>query len=393
MTELIESANALPKPKVIVNPEHQMAPIVADLSHNMIILSQEFNQLTKDMPGIISNAKKVLGLEDEIKLNLDAMTDEEVEQALETLEGPMEHWREFSSNRTQVNRQLTNFSNIFKTSIEEVAKVAGFDELDTLRDEGLRIQKEIRSNRQRKRWLEAYEIYESALSAYPQVEQVFPSLTQQDSFERIVTNFNLFKVTGAKSFKITSTIKTAIADLAARLGNLATATLHELSQLPSEVHSTIIRTLISQPDTETLYKQVQLQRTSLAAKAQEAQLRQAQQAQQAQPGQQTVQAQPNQPVNMPFAQPGTIATGYPITLTTPITDNGEFYESARNWLLKVYLPQYGNLFYDALTNPVSKLNLIIQITTQMQDPTSSVSQILNGNSEAGLTLLLAAHSL
>ncbi|NCE77331.1 hypothetical protein D1157_20805, partial [Anaerotruncus sp. X29] len=93
------------KPTVIVNPEPQLAPIVADLSHNMIILSQEFNQFTQEMPVIIADAKRVLGLEDNIKLDLDNMADEDVENALETLEKPMKLWREFSNNRTQVNRQ------------------------------------------------------------------------------------------------------------------------------------------------------------------------------------------------------------------------------------------------------------------------------------------------
>lgn len=397
------------KPKIIVNSEPQLAPIVADLSHNMIILSKEFNKFTQDMPEIIGNAKRVLGLEDEIKLDLDSMDDDEVEAALETLNKPMELWREFSGNRTQVNRQLTNFTNVFKSSIEEVAKGAGFDELDMLRNEGLRMKKEISANRKRKAWYEAYELYMNALQAYPQVQQVFPDLTKPDAFERIVTNFGLFKVTGAKSFKLTSTIKVSIADLAARLATLADATLHELASLPPETHGSILRTLVSQPDTETLYKQVQLQRTSLAARAQEEQLRKAREAEaakaaQAAPGAaaQGVQApvqgaaaatQPQQQAPLPFAQPAMTTQGHPVQLIAPLNDNGDFFQSARDWLLQVYIPQQGNAFYDVMTNPMTKLKLVFQISNQMQDPNSSVAKIINGNAEAGLTMLLAVQSI
>lgn len=385
------------KPTVIVNPEPQLAPIVADLSHNMIILSQEFNQFTQEMPVITADAKRVLGLEDNIKLDLDNMADEDVEKALETLEKPMKLWREFSNNRTQVNRQLTNFTNTFKTTIEEVAKGAGFDELDTLRNEGLRIQKEISNNRKRKAWNAAYEIYETALGAYPQVAQIFPELTQQDSFERIVTNFSLFKVTGSKSFKITSTIKMSIAELADRLGKLATNTLNELATLPPETHASVIRTLISQPDTETLYKQIQLQRTSIEAKAQAEKAKAAALAQPpgqmaAAPGQATPTAQSAQAA-APFAQPAMSTQGHPVQLMAPLNDNGVFFQSAREWLLQVYVPQFGNQFYDVLTNSNTKLSLIMQLTAQMQDATSQVSKILGGNADAALTLLLAAHAL
>lgn len=385
------------KPTVIVNPEPQLAPIVADLSHNMIILSQEFNQFTQEMPVITADAKRVLGLEDNIKLDLDNMADEDVEKALETLEKPMKLWREFSNNRTQVNRQLTNFTNTFKTTIEEVAKGAGFDELDTLRNEGLRIQKEISNNRKRKAWNAAYEIYETALGAYPQVAQVFPELTQQDSFERIVTNFSLFKVTGSKSFKITSTIKMSIAELADRLGKLATNTLNELATLPPETHASVIRTLISQPDTETLYKQIQLQRTSIEAKAQAEKAKAAALAQPpgqmaAAPGQAAPTAQSAQAA-APFAQPAMSTQGHPVQLMAPLNDNGVFFQSAREWLLQVYVPQFGNQFYDVLTNSNTKLSLIMQLTAQMQDATSQVSKILGGNADAALTLLLAAHAL
>lgn len=391
------------KPTVIVNPEPQLAPIVADLSHNMIILSQEFNQFTQEMPVIIADAKRVLGLEDNIKLDLDNMADEDVENALETLEKPMKLWREFSNNRTQVNRQLTNFTNTFKTTVEEVAMGAGFDELDTLRNEGLRIKKEISNNRKRKAWNDAYEIYETALSAYPQVAQVFPDLTQQDSFERIVTNFALFKVTGSKSFKITSTIKMSIAELADRLGKLATNTLNELATLPPETHASVIRTLISQPDTETLYKQIQLQRTSIEAKAQAEKAKAAALAQTpgqvaAAPGQTSVpgQAAPtaqSTQATAPFAQPAMSTQGHPVQLIAPLNDNGVFFQSARDWLLQVYVPQFGNQFYDVLTNSNTKLSLIMQLTAQMQDATSQVSKILGGNADAALTLLLAAHAL
>lgn len=385
------------KPTVIVNPEPQLAPIVADLSHNMIILSQEFNQFTQEMPVITADAKRVLGLEDNIKLDLDNMADEDVEKALETLEKPMKLWREFSNNRTQVNRQLTNFTNTFKTTIEEVAKGAGFDELDTLRNEGLRIQKEISNNRKRKAWNAAYEIYETALGAYPQVAQVFPELTHQDSFERIVTNFSLFKVTGSKSFKITSTIKMSIAELADRLGKLATNTLNELATLPPETHASVIRTLISQPDTETLYKQIQLQRTSIEAKAQAEKAKAAALAQPpgqmaAAPGQAAPTAQSAQAA-APFAQPAMSTQGHPVQLMAPLNDNGVFFQSAREWLLQVYVPQFGNQFYDVLTNSNTKLSLIMQLTAQMQDATSQVSKILGGNADAALTLLLAAHAL
>lgn len=391
------------KPTVIVNPEPQLAPIVADLSHNMIILSQEFNQFTQEMPVIIADAKRVLGLEDNIKLDLDNMADEDVESALKTLEKPMKLWREFSNNRTQVNRQLTNFTNTFKTTVEEVAMGAGFDELDTLRNEGLRITKEISNNRKRKAWNNAYEIYETALGAYPQVAQVFPELTQQDSFERIVTNFALFKVTGSKSFKITSTIKMSIAELADRLGKLATNTLNELATLPPETHASVIRTLISQPDTETLYKQIQLQRTSIEAKAQAEKAKAAALAQTpgqvaaahgqtSVPGQAAATAQGAQ-ANTPFAQPAMSTQGHPVQLMAPLNDNGVFFQSARDWLLQVYVPQFGNQFYDVLTNSNTKLSLIMQLTAQMQDATSQVSKILGGNADAALTLLLAAHAL
>ncbi len=393
------------KPTIIVNPEPQLAPIVADLSHNMIILSQEFNQFTQEMPVITADAKRVLGLEDNIKLDLDNMADEDVEKSLKTLEKPMKLWREFSNNRTQVNRQLTNFTNTFKTTIEEVAKGAGFDELDTLHNEGLRIQKEISNNRKRKAWNAAYEIYETALGAYPQIAQVFPELTQQDSFERIVTNFALFKVTGSKSFKITSTIKMSIAELADRLGKLATNTLNELATLPPETHASVIRTLISQPDTETLYKQIQLQRTSIEAKARSEKAKAAALTQT--PGQmatapgQAVHAAPGQaaPTSqgaqaaMPFAQPAMSTQGHPVQLIAPLNDNGVFFQSARDWLLQVYVPQFGNQFYDVLTNSNTKLILIMQLTAQMQDATSQVSKILGGNADAALTLLLAAHAL
>lgn len=391
------------KPTVIVNPEPQIAPIVADLTHNMIILSQEFNQFTKEMPIIIADAKRVLGLEDNIKLDLDNMADEDVENALETLEKPMSLWREFSNNRTQVNRQLTNFTNTFKTSVEEVAMGAGFDELDTLRNEGLRIKKEISNNRKRRAWNTAFELYENALGAYPQVVQVFPELTQQDSFERIVTNFGLFKVTGSKSFTITSTIKMKIAELADRLGKLATNTLQELATLPQETHASVIRTLISQPDTETLYKQIQLQRTSIEAKAQAEKAKAAALAQttgqaQAAPNQQPQAAQPSQASQqaqaaVPFAQPALSTQGHPVQLNAPLNDGGVFFQSGRDWLLQVYIPQFGNQFYDVLTNSNTKLNLIMHLTSQMQDSSTQVAQILGGNADAALTLLIAAHSL
>lgn len=388
------------KPKIIVSTKPQVEPIVADISHNLIILSKDFNQFIQEMPEIISQAKTVLGLEDDIRLDLDSLEDSEIEAVIKTLEKPTSLWRQFSDNRTQVNRQLTNFTSVFKTSLEDVAQAAGFGELETLRNESLRVKKELSSNRIQKGWNNAFDLYTNALSAYPQVEQMFPQLTKQDSFERLVTNFGLFKVTGSKSFKLTSTIKTAIANLATRLGDLATQTAKELSTLPTDVHGTIIRTLISQPDTETLYKQVQLQRTVIAAQAQAEQARlaqaNAQQAAQAnapQGQQQSQQPAPQQAIQaeqpMAHSQAGTIQIPFEI----PLADNGQFFMTAKEWLVQSYIPQLGNQFYDVLTNPGTKLNLILNLSAQIQDPNSQVAGILNGNAEAGLTLLLAAQAL
>ena len=46
-----------------------------------------------------------------------------------------------------------------------------------------------------------------------------------------------------------------------------------------------------------------------------------------------------------------------------------------------------------MTNPMTKLKLVFQISNQMQDANSSVAKIINGNAEAGLTMILAAQSI
>ena len=55
----------LPKPTIIVNPEHQITPIIADFSHNMIVLSSDFQNHITRMPEVVATAKKALGLDDD----------------------------------------------------------------------------------------------------------------------------------------------------------------------------------------------------------------------------------------------------------------------------------------------------------------------------------------
>ncbi len=397
----------LPKPTIIVNPEHQITPIIADFSHNMIVLSSDFQNHITRMPEVVATAKKALGLDDDTVLDVDTIDENDLETKLAALTESLEIKRQYENTTEQVKRQLRAFTANFTGALKDLATDAGFSDIELLYNEGRKTETEILNNRLKRNWFAAFDIYSNALTTNPNIATLFPALVTQAGFEKLITSNNLIKMSGAKSFTITAKYRQIIANLVANLSVLTEAAIVELNQLPVETHASILMALTADPSMETLYKQVHFTKDSLQAKAkaaeqallaEQAKAKAAEQAkaqnnanttsnvltpaQSKNPGQAPAQAIPNQP-QLPE-----------ITLSVPLNDPSlTFFMDIRNWLIKSYIPSKGNQFYDVFTNSASKLKLIQHVALELQNPESEFGNIVQGNAEASLTILLVVQSL
>ena len=397
----------LPKPTIIVNPEHQITPIIADFSHNMIVLSSDFQNHITRMPEVVATAKKALGLDDDTVLDVDTIDENDLETKLAALTESLEIKRQYENTTEQVKRQLRAFTANFTGALKDLATDAGFSDIELLYNEGRKTETEILNNRLKRNWFAAFDIYSNALTTNPNIATLFPALVTQAGFEKLITSNDLIKMSGAKSFTITAKYRQIIANLVANLSVLTEAAIVELNQLPVETHASILMALTADPSMETLYKQVHFTKDSLQAKAkaaeqallaEQAKAKAAEQAkaqnnantpgnvltpaQSENPGQAPAQAIPNQP-QLPE-----------ITLSVPLNDPSlTFFMDIRNWLIKSYIPSKGNQFYDVFTNSASKLKLIQHVALELQNPESEFGNIVQGNAEASLTILLVVQSL
>ena len=397
----------LPKPTIIVNPEHQITPIIADFSHNMIVLSSDFQNHITRMPEVVATAKKALGLDDDTALDVDTIDEKDLETKLAALTESLEIKRQYENTTEQVKRQLRAFTANFTGALNELATNAGFSDIELLYNEGRKTETEILNKRLKRNWFAAFDIYSNALTTNPNIATLFPALVTQAGFEKLITSNNLIKMSGAKSFTITANHRQTIVNLVASLSALTEAAIVELNQLPVETHASILMALTADPSMETLYKQVHFTKDSLQAKAkaaeqallaEQAKAKAAEQAkaqnnanttsnvltpaQSKNPGQAPAQAIPNQP-QLPE-----------ITLSVPLNDPSlTFFMDIRNWLIKSYIPSKGNQFYDVFTNSASKLKLIQHVALELQNPESEFGNIVQGNAEASLTILLVVQSL
>ncbi len=397
----------LPKPTIIVNPEHQITPIIADFSHNMIVLSSDFQNHITRMPEVVATAKKALGLDDDTALDVDTIDEKDLETKLAALTESLEIKRQYENTTDQVKRQLRAFTANFTGALNELATNAGFSDIELLYNEGRKTETEILNKRLKRNWFAAFDIYSNALTTNPNIATLFPALVTQAGFEKLITSNNLIKMSGAKSFTITANHRQTIVNLVASLSALTEAAIVELNQLPVETHASILMALTADPSMETLYKQVHFTKDSLQAKAkaaeqallaEQAKAKAAEQAkaqnnanttsnvltpaQSKNPGQAPAQAIPNQP-QLPE-----------ITLSVPLNDPSlTFFMDIRNWLIKSYIPSKGNQFYDVFTNSASKLKLIQHVALELQNPESEFGNIVQGNAEASLTILLVVQSL
>lgn len=397
----------LPKPTIIVNPEHQITPIIADFSHNMIVLSSDFQNHITRMPEVVATAKKALGLDDDTELDVDTIDEKDLETKLAALTESLEIKRQYENTTEQVKRQLRAFTANFTGALTDLATDAGFSDIELLYNEGRKTETEILNNRLKRNWFAAFDIYSNTLTTNPNIATLFPALVTQAGFEKLITSNNLIKMSGAKSFTITAKYSQIIVNLVANLSVLTEAAIVELNQLPVETHASILMALTADPSMETLYKQVHFTKDSLQAKAkaaeqallaEQAKAKAAEQAkaqnnanttgnvltpaQSENPGQAPAQATPNQP-QLPE-----------ITLSVPLNDPSlTFFMDIRNWLIKSYIPSKGNQFYDVFSNSASKLKLIQHVALELQNPESEFGNIVQGNAEASLTILLVVQSL
>lgn len=397
----------LPKPTIIVNPEHQITPIIADFSHNMIVLSSDFQNHITRMPEVVATAKKALGLDDDTELDVDTIDEKDLETKLAALTESLEIKRQYENTTEQVKRQLRAFTANFTGALTDLATDAGFSDIELLYNEGRKTETEILNNRLKRNWFAAFDIYSNTLTTNPNIATLFPALVTQAGFEKLITSNNLIKMSGAKSFTITAKYSQIIVNLVANLSVLTEAAIVELNQLPVETHASILMALTADPSMETLYKQVHFTKDSLQAKAkaaeqallaEQAKAKAAEQAkaqnnanttgnvltpaQSENPGQAPAQATPNQ-LQLPE-----------ITLSVPLNDPSlTFFMDIRNWLIKSYIPSKGNQFYDVFSNSASKLKLIQHVALELQNPESEFGNIVQGNAEASLTILLVVQSL
>lgn len=401
----------LPKPTIIVNPEHQITPIIADFSRNMIVLSSDFQNHITRMPEVVATAKKALGLDDDTVLDVDTIDENDLETKLAALTESLEIKRQYENTTEQVKRQLRAFTANFTGALTDLATDAGFSDIELLYNEGRKTETEILNNRLKRNWFAAFDIYSNALTTNPNIATLFPALVTQAGFEKLITNNNLIKMSGAKSFKITAKYTQIIRNLVANLSVLTEAAIVELNQLPVETHASILMALTADPSMETLYKQVHFTKDALQARAKAAE--QALLAEQAKAAEQALLAEQakaqnnaNTPSNVltpaPSENPGQAqaqaAPNQPqlpeITLSVPLNDPSlTFFMDIRNWLIKSYIPAKGNQFYDVFTNAASKLKLIQQVALELQNPESEFGTIVQGNAEASLTILLVVQSL
>lgn len=402
----------LPKPTIIVNPEHQITPIIADFSHNMIVLSSDFQNHITRMPEVVATAKKALGLDDDTVLDVDTIDENDLETKLAALTESLEIKRQYENTTEQVKRQLRAFTANFTGALNDLAADAGFSDIELLYNEGRKTETEILNNRLKRNWFAAFDIYSNALTTNPNIATLFPALVTQAGFEKLITSNNLIKMSGAKSFTITAKYKQTIANLVANLSVLAEAAIVELNQLPVETHASILMALTADPSMETLYKQVHFTKDALQARAKAAE--QALLAEQAKAAEQALLAEqakaqnnantpgnvltPAQSENPGPQAPAQAAPNQPqlpeITLSVPLNDPSlTFFMDIRNWLIKSYIPSKGNQFYDVFTNSASKLKLIQQVALELQNPESEFGTIVQGNAEASLTILLVVQSL
>ena len=401
----------LPKPTIIVNPEHQITPIIADFSHNMIVLSSDFQNHITRMPEVVATAKKALGLDDDTVLDVSTIDENDLEAKLAALTESLEIKRQYENTTEQVKRQLRAFTANFTGALNDLATDAGFSDIELLYNEGRKTETEILNNRLKRNWFAAFDIYSNALTTNPNIATLFPALVTQAGFEKLITNNNLIKMSGAKSFKITAKYRQIIVNLVANLSVLTEAAIVELNQLPVETHASILMALTADPSMETLYKQVHFTKDALQARAKAAE--QALLAEQAKAAEQALLAEQakaqntaNTPSNVltptqsenPGQAPAQAAPNQPqlpeITLSVPLNDPSlTFFMDIRNWLIKSYIPSKGNQFYDVFTNAASKLKLIQHVALELQNPESEFGNIVKGNAEASLTILLVVQSL